>query len=550
MSESFPASRHDWRVAAAAAAVILVLFAAIRLSLIWRFPFFYDEALYALWTVDGFQNPDLRFVSMKTADEPLFTWLGMGIMFLGAGALTAVRLASTACGLVTLVLCGMLGRELGGWRAGLASAAIAAFLPFFAVHDVIGITDPLATTLVTASLFFQIRLARRPSLAMSILLGFSLGGGLLTKPTTYFAIGLIPLSLIVFDWSRAGVSRRLLKWLGGIALALCLAYALYSIMKLSPFWEEFVRYRSQNGAAAGQSAHSIGAGLASPWKWVTLNWPGYRTALVGYLTIPVILAAVVGFVVGLRRSPRLAALIGLWFLAALSIVLLLTEVQYPRYVLVGIPPVVVFAGYGCIAGWDWICAREWPFRVATAVLAIAVAVLVLPALIFDARVLAAPTTARYPGLDDVQYVTGGPALNPYWHVASDLRARAGDLRLVVALGDFTSDFWQLEIRNDPRVAFVRSDAPEVCGAMLAIETQVPLPKRADGMSWRRVKVYARPRGGIPTTLFESGVIVGQTFAATPVELRAAIGGTDRDFDAFTNSRPCVQSWLESFAATQ
>lgn len=547
--DRLPASRAEWRIAAIVAGAIVVVFAVFRLALVWRFPPFYDEALYALWTVEGFQNPDLRFVSMQTADEPLFTWLGMGIMWLGAGALTAVRLGSAVCGLVTLVLCGLLGRELGGWRAGLAAAGIAAILPFFVVHDVIGITDPLATTLVTAGLYVQIRLARRPSLAGAILLGLALGGGLLTKPTTYVAIALIPFSLLLFDWSPAGRARRLATWLGCVALALVLAYTLYSIMKLSPFWEEFVRYRAQHGAAASQSAHSIGTGLDTPGKWIGRNWPVYRSELTGYLTIPVILAAAAGLGLGLRRSPRLAGLIGLWLVAPLVIVLLLTEVQYPRYILVGMPPVVVLAGYGSVCALDWVRGRSWGQGPTLAALVALAAVVVLPALVFDGRVLASPSTAHYPGLDDLQYVTGGPALKPYETIAGDLRARAANNGLVVALGDFTSDYWKLEFRDDPSVSFVRIDAPEACSALFAVETQVPLPRRADGMSWREVQVYPRPRRGMPTTLYESGVVVNGRFVSTPDELRAAIGGSDRDYDAFGASRPCVRAWLESFAGS-
>ena len=545
-SADLAATLRPLRSPLAAALAILGLFAAFRLALLWRFPPFYDEALYASWTLAGFENPADRFISLKTADEPLFTWLGMTLMYLGAGPWTAVRLGSTLSGLATLVMCGLIGRELGGWRVGLAASAFAAIVPFFVVHDVIGITDPLATALVVSALYLQIRLARSVGLADALPLGFALGGGLLTKPTTYPALALIPFGLLVFDWARPDRGRRLARWLGCVALALALAYALYSIMKLSSLWEAYVRYRGLHGVARGQPAHSIAEGLGSPLKWLEHNWPAYRSVLVGYVTLPFLLAAAVGAGLGLRRRPRLAALVLLWFLAPLAMVLLLTELAYPRYILVGIPPLLALAAYGAVAVFDWLRGLRWR-HVRRVALVCAGAALVTPTLVFDARILAAPGTARYPGIDDAQYVTSGAALAPYEKVVRDLRDLADGRPLTVALGDFTSDYLPLELRDDPNITLVRADDAEAaCSALYGVETGVPLPSRPDGLAWRKAKTYPRPRQGIPTVLYASAVVRNGRSAATPNELRAFIGGSDRDFDRFVEARPCVHAWLEAW----
>src|SRR5688572_11159427 len=104
--------RGWWRTALLAVGGLVLLYLALRLALIERFPPFTDEALYADWTLQGFEEPDARFLALANGKEPLLPWLGMVWMALGADALTAVRLVSVAAGLVTLVAVGVLGWRL------------------------------------------------------------------------------------------------------------------------------------------------------------------------------------------------------------------------------------------------------------------------------------------------------------------------------------------------------------------------------------------------------------------------------------------------------
>lgn len=525
---------------------VLSAFAVIRLALFWRFPPFYDEALYAHWTLLGFENAAERFISLKDAKEPLFIWVDMIFMYLGAGPWTAVRLTSLFSGLVTLCMCGLIGRELGGRRVGLAAAALAAVVPIFVVHDVIGIMDPLATAFVASALYLQIRLARSPRLADALLLGFALGGGLLTKSTTFPAIALLPAGLLAFDWSRAGRGRRVARWVGGVVLALLLAYGLYSVMKLSAQWNDYVDRRGLVGVAEGQPAHSIGEGLAHPIRWLESNWSRYGSVLADYVSVPILVAAAIGAGLGLRRRSRLSGLILLWFVVPYAMVLLLTESAYPRYLLVGIPALLVLAASGTVAVFEWLWRLERQ-RLRWAASAAAAAALATFALVFDARVLAHPDTARYPGIDDEQYVRSGAALLPYEKVAQELRRLADPGELTVAMGDFTSDYLQLELRNDTNIGFVRADRPEdACSALYAVETSVPLPERAAGFSWQRIVTYPRPRDGTPTLLYETAVLENGRAARTPDQLRTLVGGTDRDFDRYIAERPCVRAWYEAW----
>ena len=121
----------------------LALFLALRLLLLWRFPPFYDEVLYAALSTTGAADPAQRFISMTIGYAPLLTWGGMVGIWAGLAPLTAVRVISLLSGLTTFTLTGLIGRELGGIRTALVACTLVAITPFLVVHDVIGIYDPL-----------------------------------------------------------------------------------------------------------------------------------------------------------------------------------------------------------------------------------------------------------------------------------------------------------------------------------------------------------------------------------------------------------------------
>ena len=45
---------------------------------------------------------------------------------------------------------------------GLVAAGLCVVLPFFLVHDGIGIIEPLVTLVMASALYFQVEVARRP----------------------------------------------------------------------------------------------------------------------------------------------------------------------------------------------------------------------------------------------------------------------------------------------------------------------------------------------------------------------------------------------------
>jgi 4-amino-4-deoxy-L-arabinose transferase-like glycosyltransferase len=518
-----------------AVVAIGAVYVVTRLLLLSRFPPFWDEAQYAGWAHEGFVDSHARWVALANGKQPMLPWLGMSVMTLGFGPLTAVRLVSAVAGLVTLTMMGLIGHRLGGLRVGLVAAAGGAIVPYLVVHNSMGLMEPLVAATATTALYLQLRLAEEPRLDLSLLLGMVLAVGLLTKESGKFAVVLLPLSLLCFRWRDPAWRARLVLWCGYAALAVALAGVGYSILRLSDLYAEMERA----GKAIGLY-RDYGEALRHPGRWAERNWPSFRAGLGGYLTAPIVIAAAVGAGLGLRSRSRVAAVLVGWALAVIVGGTLLAGFPFPRYILVAVPPIVILAAYGLVRAVEAVAKWAGPYRRPAAVAVVAIAV--VPALVFDARVLANPNTTRYPALDDRQFVTSGTAGHAWVEVAKELERRLDDRPAVVQLADLSSPALGLLLLDRPNIQLASGTDPRARSAPLAIENG-PQLRREDGLiRLRPVFEVQRPRGGKPLTLLERGVAWNGRFYTDPEALRAGLGLPDAQFDAFVASHPEVQAW--------
>ena len=538
LADEHTVTRQHW----IAAIGIGTLALALGLSLLWRFPPFLDEAIYSGWTERIAENPAERFVPLANGKEPLLEWLAAAVSTLGIDPFTAGRLVSAAASLGTLGLVAALGWVLAGRRVALASGFLAALCPFLVVYGVLGVYEALATFLVTASLSLQVALARTLRLDAALLLGVAFGLALLTKQSTLMALALWPLSLLLVDWRRAPLGRRIVRLAGLVFVSAAVSYAIFSILFLSEFRDDLDRLRTL------YPVHSVREGLSNPGMWLEQNWPGYREVLTVYLTPLVILAAAVGTALGLRRTWRITAVLLAWGLAPLLAAALLADAPYPRYVHVAGPPLLVLAGAGCVWTGDALSSALGAggrARVSRFALPLVIGLVVLQALVFDVRLAASPVSVVYPGLDDEQFVTGWPAGTGLEDVKVELERRSGTTGpTTVLLGPNAPSWLTFAMRNDPRFHFVAPAADDPA-ALYAIENGSPLPARTAPLEWSPVRRVERPRDGVPLVVSESGVRFGGRFIGSPEELRQLIV-PDARFDAYVAQRPAVRSWVEAW----
>jgi hypothetical protein len=201
---------------------------------------------------------------------------------------------------------------------------------------------------------------------------------------------LLPLSLVMFDWRREGLARRLASWVGLVALALAIAACMYGLTRLSP-----LAYTPQP-----QNHRTLSDFFSDPFA----NWHHVASdawnAMWGYMTPPGVVLAVWGAMRATMTRDRIGVVAVVWAGAAIAAFLLLTDTAYPRYGLQAVPPLCILIVIGGEDIWGRVQQRfGWRWIAPVAVLA------TVPMFLLDARVLFSPQDAPYPGLDRVQYVT-------------------------------------------------------------------------------------------------------------------------------------------------
>ena len=414
------------------AGVLAAAYVATRVALLWRFPWFVDETTFASFAKQVHGDLGQFFIAESDKKGLLASWLGAGLITAGIDPVTAMRLLAAAGAALAAVCGGLIVRRLYGLREGLLTGGLVALGPFFLVTASVGVYDSLVTGLVTAAVLIALHLADRPRIATALLLGAVVGAGLLTKPTAWVAAAVLPATLLLIEATSPERRRRVLRVAGYAAASLAVAYAIASLARLTPLYDRPIPI--QNQRSLGDILGHPGPALLGD---VLSNIAVMLTELLGYLTLPGFALAIAGAVVAWRRRRRPTAVLAVWTGAVLLSVALLPLTANARYLATAIVPLAGFVAIGSVAAWDAVVAR-WPRRprLARGVAAAGAAVALLPALLFNASVLANPADASYPGLDEHQYVTQQSALTLIGPLAGAIERGGGPYPVRVDVGPY------------------------------------------------------------------------------------------------------------------
>lgn len=163
--------------------------------------------------VDPFQL-DLGNDGPSAGHPPLYPLALAGLSALGADSTLWHRALGLPLGALTIVLVGLLARRLGGDRAGLLAAAIAAAYPVFVAVDGALMSETLYSPLVAGVLLCALVSVRAPSALLAVCTGALIGLAALTRSE---ALLLVP--LLAIPVALAAPARRLA--LAAAATAAC-----------------------------------------------------------------------------------------------------------------------------------------------------------------------------------------------------------------------------------------------------------------------------------------------------------------------------------------
>ena len=218
--------------------------------------FFFHEIANLLADGEGFVAPFLvehtGEVEPTAEHPPLWPLLLAAASEVGGNGLLAHRLVGVPVGVATVAVLALIGRRLGGDRAGLTVAAIGAAHPLLIAADGSLMSETLYGFWVAAALLLTLRVLDQPTAARTAALGLAIGLATLTRGE-----GLLLLVLLVAPvaW-RAGTGNSQRLVLAGTALATAaLVIAPWSIRNATTFDRPVLVSTNDGTVLTGANCH-------------------------------------------------------------------------------------------------------------------------------------------------------------------------------------------------------------------------------------------------------------------------------------------------------
>lgn len=321
---------------------LIVGFFASRFYHILSLPMFTDEAIYIRWSQIARQDAAQRFISLTDGKQPLFIWLTAALLGHVQDPLLAGRLVSVVAGFGTMVGLFCLSTLLFKNRwIGLLTSLVYLVYPFGLVYDRMALYDSLVGTFTVWGLFFVILLVRYLRLDLAMILGVVAGIGTLNKTNSFFTIYLLPFSLLLLDWKKKKFWERVTKWFGLAIVSVVFTYAIYSVLRLSP-WFYII------GQKDATFVYPLKEWILHPFTFLWGNlWIGERDWLVRYFGYPFIILTLASFFIN-KKFLREKLLLIMWFAAPFVALALFGRTIYPRYILfmtLSLLPLVAYSFY-------------------------------------------------------------------------------------------------------------------------------------------------------------------------------------------------------------
>lgn len=206
---------------------------------------------------------------------PLYPMFLAGVQSIFGEATRTAQLAGVATGAVTILLTGLLGREVAGPRVGLLGALIVALSPFAIAVDGSIMSETLYVPLVLLALLFAQRARNHPTAWSWCIAGAATGFAALTRSDALALIvfALVPAAVLSRDRARHLLPRVALG-LGVLAVVL----APWVIRNAIEVGEPTISTASASGVVAGSNCAATYSGKdLGYWRYSCMHPElGYR----------------------------------------------------------------------------------------------------------------------------------------------------------------------------------------------------------------------------------------------------------------------------------
>lgn len=319
--------------------LIIAVYFLFRLPVLTYQPIFADEAIYVRWAQVMKSEPTLRFLPLSDGKTPLFMWVMMPVFKIIADPLLAGRLLAVFSGLGTLIGIYLLGRIFFNKRVALFSALLVSITPYIVFFDRMALVDTMLAAFTVWSILVALLVVKHKRIDLAMILGFFLGGGLLTKTPAMLNVVMIPLSALTLNFSPKGRVTRVLKVFGLFIISTGIGLGIYNALRLGP---GFSSLNSRNSDYVRNPADLLVNPL-DPFVPHLRDLIEWWPLLIGY---PVLIALVIGIIYGIKNKNRFLITIFLIALGPLVIQMALLRTFTARYMLFSISPFLLVAAYG------------------------------------------------------------------------------------------------------------------------------------------------------------------------------------------------------------
>jgi 4-amino-4-deoxy-L-arabinose transferase-like glycosyltransferase len=214
--------------------LLIFVYFILRLPNLTLLPVFADEAIYIRWAQVMKSEPTLRFLPISDGKTPLFMWIMMPLFKIFEDPLYAGRILSVGAGLGTLLGLFLLSQTFLSKRVALWTAFLYVITPFFVFFDRMALVDSMLAAFSVWSIYLAFLLIRFPRFDLAMILGYFLGGALLTKTPAFFTILTVPFTALISNLKSSNRQGRILRLAFLWLIALGIAVAIYNILRLGP----------------------------------------------------------------------------------------------------------------------------------------------------------------------------------------------------------------------------------------------------------------------------------------------------------------------------
>ena len=323
---------NEWKWLVLVLVIILFIGLGLRVCSLTILPIFADEAIYIRWAQVMRAESTLRFLPLSDGKQPLFMWLMIPFLKLIQDPLFAGRFLSVLTGMGTI-----LGVFVASYllfkskKVALIASFVYSLVPLAVFFDKMALADSMLTMFGVWILAIGIVLVRTLRLDVAMILGFVLGGALLTKsPALYFSL-LLP-TLVLFIQKKKDFWRYFIL----LIPTYLIGYGIFNILRLGP---NFHMLALRNLDYVYPLSHLLSSPL-DPFKpFVDRSKEFYWIMGGGSLMI----MWLVSYLVNFKSKLKELFVLTVWFLGPILISSEFSKTMTARYVLFSLPFYVIIA---------------------------------------------------------------------------------------------------------------------------------------------------------------------------------------------------------------